>query len=140
MKSRGDAALMWLRRLGAVAAIGLIVGAIAGCGNDSFDDLESLRGAYVDAGGQCDEYEEESSVGLWDEAGSCVDGDVMLLIFPNEDGVDTTLTSLESIVAQGDSTRIGESVIAGANWIILNTSDKAIAEELGGKVRHLQRI
>jgi hypothetical protein len=92
----------------------------------TFDTVDDLRSAYVDAGGECSEWRQTDVITLAAQSGQC-DADTVLSIYLSESNRDEVIAGMKSILAV--------HLIVGENWI-LNTDaeDDSFATELGGTV------
>lgn len=136
--THSNGAIAWSKRLGAVTAAALILAATAGCDDDSYDDVDSLRDAYVDAGGVCRDFEKDQEPETDNEVGTCIDNYVLFYVFAKESEFEDIVEGMHASAAENDSSIRGDSAITGSNWMILNVDDADIADELDGRVEHFR--
>ncbi|GAA2175132.1 hypothetical protein GCM10009846_23800 [Agrococcus versicolor] len=104
--------------------------ALSGCSSaapseqlGTIDSIETLRDAYVAAGGAC-EWE-----AIDERSGNCA-GDAILVLTESEEQEADILATYEAVAGLAPST-----VLVGENWI-LNAPDAAeVQDALGGEVR-----
>lgn len=115
---------MITRRAIAVAALVLPLTACGTGGARTYDSVESLRDAVIDAGVGCSAFEP-----LSERQGMCGSG-LILIVWDNTEDREAFA---EVVVGQGV---ISSTVLSGGNWVI--TGDRgdleAIQDELGGAI------
>lgn len=120
-----------------VAALG--IAALAGCVSTppiaddgdhlTFDSVEALRAAYVEAGGDCPEWNQTNAIKLALESGDC-SGDTVLSIYASAADRDEVVDDLTEALADIG----GPTLLIGKNWMINTPDPAATAESLGGTV------
>lgn len=120
------------RALSATALLGAVALLVAGCaeGARTFENVDELAQAYIDAGGSCTQLQEQ-----YRDQGD--DGPRVVTC-----GTDTelTLTSTEeqtSDVATGAMLR-GQTVLVGSGWVVQDPAVAQLREDLGGSLLALQ--
>lgn len=92
----------------------------------SYESLEELRDLYVEAGGECPEWE-ELDPGDWDAiAGRCSDS-VTISIYNDTSQIDEVVQSAVDLV-------IETHLLVGENWIINTPNPEDFVDALGGNV------
>lgn len=132
-----------MRLVGALIAVALL---LAGCGGEdepgaeatptkqagpqSFNTLQALRDAAVEAGYECPRWVQDNKVKLAAESGSCSDADV-LATFASQADLEAQVATLREI---GEMVSDPDPIVVGPNWIINGADSPDIAEALGGVV------
>lgn len=128
------------RRMAAAVLASAVLGAtLAACGGSSesgesdsgpfgtFKSVEALRSAYVDAGGSCDNWDNNDRLDAATESGDC-DESTVLSIYASKPDARDAADALLGATGQDD-------VLVGANWIVNTTEDlEELAATLGGEV------
>lgn len=125
-----------MRKAAVIASFGALcaVAALAACssaGEKSFDSVDDLKEAFVDAGAACDDWQVGAQDGEWTEFGNCGVTGATLSIYEGSDDRDVMVEQMQS----GRS--LHSQALVGSNWIITTDADTAIAEELGADVVEL---
>lgn len=123
----------------AVLASAVLGATLTACGGSSdsgesdsgpfgtFKSVEALRSAYVDAGGNCDDWDNNDRLEAATESGDCGDS-IVLSIYANKSGARDAAEALLDATGQ-------DAVLVGANWIVNTTDDlDKLAATLGGEV------
>ncbi|WP_026820630.1 hypothetical protein [Arthrobacter castelli] len=115
------------RRIGIIVPAVATIALLAGCGGPpegggSFESVQELKQAFVDAGGQCDDWDEHNDGGLSAESGSCGD-EAALSIFENEENFE---------LLKFTHAELGVGTFVGENWAINGSDLEAVAEKMGG--------
>ncbi len=113
--------------------IASVIGAIAlsGCAQnthaypDTYRSVEELRDAFVQAGGDCPNWEQSNQVKLAAESGTCSSTNV-LSIYTSSASKDEVIATLKSLGMEG------LSLLAGDNWIINDPEVKNLDTAIGG--------
>lgn len=116
-----------MRKLGAAAALAVVL-ALAGCaGEKTYDSPEALLSAYTSAGGACADPEEvpEDMVGKGAHALLCSEGVTMLLVFDSEEATNRYIAQVSG--AEGE-------MIAGTRWVVVGESVNERSGAMGGRV------
>ncbi|KAB1644046.1 hypothetical protein [Gulosibacter chungangensis] len=92
----------------------------------TYDSLEELRDLYVEAGGECPEWE-ELDPGDWDAvAGRCSDS-VVITVFNDTSQIDEVVQSSLDLIVE-------THLLVGENWIINTANPENYVDALGGAV------
>lgn len=125
-----------MRKTPLIASLGAlaVAAALAGCSSaaeKSFDSIDDLKEAFVDAGASCDEWQVGAQDGDWSEFGNCGVTGATLSIYDSVDDRDGMIEQMQN----GRS--LHSQALVGSNWIITTDADTAIAEEMGADVVEL---
>lgn len=121
----------------AAAALVVLPFSLAGCGPDQsggmFEDVDSLRDAFIEAGGNCNDWNQTNTVTGALQSGEC-GTTAQLSVFKDGEGVQYQITQVKnSEKAEG----MGEW-LTGENWIIAVDDETEHASELqsdlGGQI------
>lgn len=106
---------------------------LSGCGPDdsggSYNDVEALRDAFVDAGGTCDEWEQTNKVLGAAQSGECGINTVLSTYLNHEAVQDRISDTKDSMFGA-----MGDDWLTGENWIINGDNIDELKQELGGQV------
>ena len=93
-----------------------------------FKSVEDLRSAFVDAGGSCDQWDQNDRIDAAEESGDCDDSTV-LSTYPDRASAQSAADDLM------EATPILDEVLIGDNWIV-NTDQnlRSLKEEMGGVI------
>lgn len=121
----------------AVVALGL---GLTGCGGggetpeaQTYDGVEALRDAYVQAGGQCDDWQQTNKVKGAAQSGECGDSIILSTYLSPE--------AAQQRVADTKASPLGEMSkdwLVGGNWIINAEDLGPIKEKMGGTIVSFQ--
>lgn len=106
---------------------------LTGCAgqNATYDSIEDLRDAFVDAGGNCPEFSVTDPSDLATSSARCSSSTV-IAIYPDHDAV---LAQIDKVKGSGLSGLIGDSTrLIGENWMINAPDLEQIQKELGGEI------
>jgi len=92
---------------------------------DTYRSVEELRDAFVQAGGDCPNWEQSNQVKLAAESGTCSSTNV-LSIYTSSASKDEVIATLKSLGMEG------LSLLAGDNWIINDPEVKNLDTAIGG--------
>lgn len=124
---------MRIRSIVAALAIALLAGCsspVADDGDpDTFETVEALRAAYVEAGGNCPEWQQTDAIELAAQSGDC-SGDTVLSIYATTADRDEVVGYLTEAMADIG----GPTLLVGKNWMINTPDPAATADALGGQV------
>ncbi|MDN5895735.1 MAG: hypothetical protein L0H93_17135 [Nocardioides sp.] len=106
---------------------------ITGCGPDktggSYDDVEALRDAYLNAGGRCDDWNQSNEVDGAAQSGECGMNTVLSTYLTHDAVQDRIAETKDSIFGE-----MGGEWLTGENWVI-NTDDvRDIQKKMGGTI------
>jgi hypothetical protein len=93
----------------------------------TYATVVDLRDAFVEAGGDCPEWEPTNRVALAAESGEC-SGNTVLSTYASESSRDQVVSDLKSIALDGVNLLVGE------NWIINTPTPSDYVDTLGGTV------
>lgn len=97
-----------------------------------FENLEGLKEAFVEAGGQCWGWKVDTSVPLeefgWKGKGDCDSGTVLILYADEVDVMDEVLF----IRKTNESLGLGTSYLIGDNWTINSDQVENVYPKMGG--------
>lgn len=123
----------------ALLALGGASLALAGCaGGESsptstitgeataYDSLEELRDLYVEAGGECPEWELLDPGDYAAEAGRCSD-QVVITVYQDPTQIDEVVQSALDLIVE-------THLLVGENWIINTPDPEEFVDALGGEV------
>lgn len=104
-----------------------------GCGPDesggSYSDVEALRDAYIEAGHECDDWEQSNQVLGAAQSGDC-GMDTVLSTYLTRDAVqDRIAETKDSIFAEATG-----DWLTGENWIINGSNAEDLREKMGGQI------
>ena len=91
------------------------------------DALQSVREAYVAAGGQCSPISVRDTA-VSDQAGDCSDG-ALLTTYSSESQRDSAIDALEELQVTNPSSH---TIAVGPDWIVNGGAAESVAETMGG--------
>lgn len=115
--------------------IGTLASALSlvGCSSSdaTYDNVEQLRDAYVDAGGNCDNYTPTHTSDGAKSSASC-SRQTVIVVYANHDAVNDQIELLKN---SGISGLIGDSErLVGENWMINAPDLEQIQKKMGGEI------
>jgi len=124
-----------MRTVATLSVAGLMVLGLSACAAEAtppepkatYDSVVDLRDAFVDAGGECDDWVQGNRITNAAQSGDCSSSTV-LSIYLSEATRDETVTNLKSISIAGVHLLVGE------NWIINVEDPESYRDALGGTV------
>lgn len=122
-----------------LVALGTASLALAGCAGDggsaiptitgeptSYESIEELRDKYVEAGGECPEWEELDPGEFDAEAARCSD-QVVITVYNDT-------SQIEDVVQRALDLAIPAHLLVGENWIVNTPTPENFVDALGGVV------
>lgn len=109
------------------AALALLL--FTGCAeHGSYGGVESLKDAFVNAGGDCSDWDRHDAGELSEESGSCGDDAALSYFGDDSEGYGTSYASMQ---------KLDVPMIVGDNWIIQTSFEDAgrghkLAHDIGG--------
>lgn len=91
----------------------------------TYESVESLRDAFVDAGGDCPHWQPIDPGDYDAEAGRCSDK-VVIAIYNNP-------SDLEDAVKRSSGLAVGTHLLVGENWLINVENPQDFVDALGGR-------
>ncbi|TDT31144.1 hypothetical protein [Naumannella halotolerans] len=123
-----------MKKTGGLVAALFLLAACGGPEKDAtYDSVEALRDAAIEAGYECPNWEQRNQVTAAAQSGSCSTADVFAT-YLSEAARDEAVNNLKAFAADFDDMPV--TVLAGPNWTI-NAPDEAVHElheKLGGTV------
>lgn len=105
---------------------------LTGCGpekNATYETVEGLKEAYVDAGGACDDWSQTNAVEIAAQSGECGDSTV-LSVYLSPEAVERRI---EATKASMFAEIMGDWLV-GENWIVHADDATDLQDELGGRI------
>lgn len=121
----------WGKSLATVLSATLLA-SVAACSSEpraTYDSVDELKQAFVEAGGQCDAWDESNSVKIAQQSGEC-GTDTVLSVYLSKDATERRIEATKDSIFG----TLGDDWLVGKNWIV-NAPDAAqYQESLGGRV------
>lgn len=106
---------------------------MTGCGPDesggSYSDVEALRDAFIEAGHECDEWEQSNQVLGAAQSGECGTETVLSTYLTHDAVQDRIAETKESLGGL-----LGGEWLTGENWIINTDNARELQEAMGGQI------
>lgn len=106
---------------------------MTGCGPEesggSYSDVEALRDAYIEAGEECDDWEQSNAVGGAAQSGNCGMGAVLSTYLTHDAVQDRIAETKDSMFAEAT-----DDWLTGENWIINGSDAEKLREQMGGQI------
>jgi hypothetical protein len=108
----------------------VILAAAAGANsaNRTYSSVESLKDAYVSAGGDCADWTEDDVVAAAKESGNCGSSGVLMIFSSHSEAVATAKAISETLA----SFNISRSLLVGPNWVLNVEDAEVVQSKLGG--------
>lgn len=93
-------------------------------------DIDALVDAYMEAGGECADWDQTDQVTAASASGNC-SSTAVLMVFDDKAKLESTSRTLLGMVLEGET----KSILVGPNWIINSDQTYNVVAELGGDLR-----
>lgn len=121
----------WGKSLATAMSIALLasVSACASEPQETYETVDDLKHAFVDAGGECNGWIQDNKVLNSQQSGSCGDFAV-LSVYLSQEAVERRVEETKNSIFG----TVGGDWLVGENWIINDKDPARLQEQLGGRV------
>ncbi|MFJ5861494.1 hypothetical protein ACIQCM_08720 [Pseudarthrobacter sp. NPDC092439] len=95
----------------------------------TYDTVAELKDAFVEAGGECDDWEQTNKVQIAAQSGTC-GTDTVLSVYLSSEAVERRIETTKGSIFG----TVGGDWLVGENWIINADGTSDLKEKLGGRI------